>query len=231
MSSEKSNNQQSLFKKISILFGLKSEKDNLSEKFKLVYNKNLFKGKESISGPGSDLIQTETIRKEIPKLLKNLSIHSMIDAPCGDFFWMKYVDLGDVKYTGLDIVQDLINKNNQMYSDATHGFLNCNIVNEKVPQADLIFSRDCLVHLTYEQALNAIKNFKQSGAKYLLTTTFPGQQNQDLGKIIWRPLDLCQAPFNFPQPELLINENCTENNGIYSNKSLGLWDLSKIRIS
>ena len=217
--------------KLSAIFGSGSERAPLSDKFTAVYQGNLWKGTESVSGPGSDLAQTEVIRTEIPKLLERFSIRSMIDAPCGDYFWMKQVDLGDVHYTGLDIVEALVERNNRQFADATHVFRRCNIVEEGLPEADLILSRDCLVHLSYRQTFKAIANFKSSKARYLLTTTFHGRTNHDLGKMVWRPLDLCHPPFNFPEPEVLINEKCTEHGGICGDKSLGLWDLKKIRLS
>jgi len=135
----------------------------------------------------------------------------------------------NANYIGLDIVQELVTKNQSQFGSVTRRFECIDIVNGTLPQADLIFCRDCLVHLTYEQALKAIANFKSSGAHYLLTTTFPGRKNQDLGSIIWRPLDLCYSPFSFPAPLEIINENCTENNGRYNDKSLGLWKLSEIK--
>ena len=44
----------------------------------------------------------------------------------------------------------------------------------------------------------------------------------------WRPLNLQDKPFNFPSPILIINENCTEDGGEYSDKSMALWDISKL---
>jgi hypothetical protein len=218
-----------MFERIKKMFSGSSKKQELEDKFNTIYEKNLFKGKESISGPGSDLVQTEVVRAELPALLKRHGIQSMIDAPCGDFFWMRLLSL-DANYTGLDIVKELTDKNQAEFGSGKRRFMCLDIVNDQLPQADLIFCRDCLVHLTYEQALKAIANFKKSGAKYLLTTTFPGRKNKDLGEIIWRPLDLQDAPFSFPAPVELINEKCTENNGKYSDKSLGLWKLDDIKL-
>ena len=50
------------------------------------------------SGPGSSLVQTATIRRDIPALLASLGIRSFLDAPCGDFNWMRHVDLGVERY-------------------------------------------------------------------------------------------------------------------------------------
>ena len=36
------------------------------------------------------------------------------------------------------------------------------------------------------------------------------------------------APFNFPPPLRLVNENCTEGDGAYGDKCLGLWRLADL---
>lgn len=214
------------------LFGKKSQATapDVKEKFTEIHDKNLFHGVESISGTGSSMEQTAEIRMQLPELIKEYSIKSIMDAPCGDFFWMRHTDLGDASYIGLDIVQALVDKNNAEHADDKHQFKCLNIIEDELPKVDLIFCRDCLVHLTYEQAIVAIQNFKRSGSKYLLTTTFPGRKNKDLGDIIWRPLDLQQAPFSLPEPIKLINEKCTEDDLRFTDKSLGLWDLNALTV-
>ena len=107
-----------------------------------------------------------------------------------------------------------------------------NLVTDSLPKADLIFSRDCLVHLRFKDALKTIANFKRSGAKYLLTTTFVDRtKNYDLVGMdsFWRPLNMRLAPFNLPEPLLIVNEGCTEEAELYTDKSLGLWLLSDIK--
>lgn len=201
----------------------------LKDKFDEVYEKNLFCGKDSRSGEGSSMIQTQTIRKEIPKLLNELKIKTMMDAPCGDWHWMKEVELPVEHYIGVDIVETLVQKNQSSYGSKKAKFLALDLTTSHLPYADLIFSRDCLVHLSFHDALKVINNFKRTGAKYLLTTTFvQREQNEDLGDGFWRPLNKQRAPFNFPEPLALINEGCTEGNNEYGDKSLGLWLLQEI---
>jgi hypothetical protein len=63
----------------------------------------------------------------------------------------------------------------------------------------------------------------------LLTTTFPEHdQNSDIVDGDWRLLNLQRAPFLFPGPLRLINERCTEADGAYDDKSLGLWRIDSI---
>ncbi len=56
-------------KKVIRVLKKKFFKNQLKSKFTEIHDKNLFHGKESISGTGSDLIQTAIISVEIPKLL------------------------------------------------------------------------------------------------------------------------------------------------------------------
>jgi len=215
---------------------IQSHETNLQDKFTHVYRENTFGGKESRSGEGSNLIQTAVIRREIPRIVKSYNISTFLDAPCGDWNWMRTVDLGTEKYIGIDIVAEMIDKNNQEFGNSMISFQKLNLVEDKQPQADLIFSRDCLVHLNFEDALRIIVNFKQSGAKYLLTTTFSNRdKNSDLidehgNELFWRILNMQRPPFNFPAPLELINEGCTEGRGLFTDKCLGLWLLDDIKL-
>lgn len=208
---------------------IKKNQDPAKKRFSEIFRKNLFKGTESMSGEGSGLIQTSVIRQELPKLLKEIKAHSLIDAPCGDLFWIKEIELPVEKYLGIDIVEELIDQNKKKYANQQRSFMALDIIEDEIPKADIILCRDCLVHLSFKQCIKVIKNFKKSGAIYLLTTTFTERlKNNDLGRGLWRTLNLEKPPFNFPMPIKIINENCSEYNGEYSDKSMGLWLLEDI---
>jgi hypothetical protein len=216
---------------LKILFGPRPRVDNqVKNHFTTIFEKNIFEGDVSVSGRGSDLIQTEMIRREIPLLLKEFDVKRFMDAPCGDFYWMKHVVLPVEQYIGVDIVEAIIKKNQATYTDPQHSFVCLDIIEDPLPPADLMLCRDCLVHLNFAQAIKAIRNFQRSGITYLLTTTFTGREtNVDLGEgDIWRTLNLEQSPFHFPKPLKLINENCTEGDNKFNDKSLGLWRIDDI---
>lgn len=188
---------------------------------------------ESLSGSGSALGQTKAIRERLTLLLKELQISSLIDVPCGDLNWMRLVDLGECKYTGIDIIKPLVDRNSAIYGTGKHPkqFLHLDVRYDSLPNADLILCRDLLVHMSEDDVYKALDQFKRSGAKYLLTTTFPKRaKNQVIESGAWRPINLQAEPFNFPVPVELINENCTEQNGIYNDKSLGLWKLQDLQL-
>ena len=192
------------------------------EIFTSIFYANLWGGKESASGLGSDLDQTDKIRKEIPHLIQKFSIKSLLDAPCGDFWWMNHTDLSDLDlYIGIDIVAELIAKNKKLYGNETKLFLHKDIIADPLPKVDLILCRDCFVHLTFDQIFLALRNIKLSGSKYLLLTTFSGQQrNFDMANPgPWRALNLRREPFNFPEPLYLIYEGSPDR----ADKGLALW--------
>jgi glycosyltransferase involved in cell wall biosynthesis len=221
---------KALVKRLARMLGPRTE--SVRARFSKIYTDNIFGSDESRSGGGSTLLQTEKLRGELPRLLTDIGADSLVDAPCGDFNWMRHTELGIAKYIGVDIVEDLIADDQRRYGDTRRGFMCLDIIRDKLPQADVILCRDCLVHLTFEQALNAISNFRRSGTTYLLTTTFTDRTaNVDLlGSDIWRTLNLERAPFNFPPPLRLINENCTEGDGAYGDKCLGLWRLADLTV-
>jgi len=198
--------------------------------FKEIMQKNTWNGNESLSGPGSSLTQTKYIRQQLPKLFKKYKITTLLDIPCGDFYWMNKTDLRDIKkYTGGDIVEDLIVSNKKHFASKTKSFRVLNIINDKLPTVDMVLVRDCLVHFSYKDIQKAIKNLKKSKSTYLLTTTFTeGKSNEDIITGYWRPLNLQKVPFHFPKPLLLINEKCTEEDGKYADKSLGLWKIKDL---
>ena len=103
------------------------------------------------------------------------------------------------------------------------------LIEGPVPKHDLVFVRDCLVHLSTEHVKAAIANIKASGSKWLLTTTFPGAgTNEEISTGQWRSIDLQAAPFGLPAPVKLLEEGQEDAPGQLPNKMLGLWRLSDL---
>lgn len=65
-----------------------------------------------------------------------------------------------------------------------------------------------------------------------MATTFPRQlENFDTHTGGWRPIDFTIPPFNFPTPLYLLNEGCTEADGLFEDKSLGLWEIDSLPVA
>ena len=186
---------------------------------------NLWQSTESVSGRGSELAGTEAIRTALPDLLQAFQIASILDAPCGDFNWMHHVPLSGIDYTGIDVVSEIIQHNQRQYGTESIRFQAADITKATLPQADLIICRDCWVHLSLANISGALKQFKRSGATYLLTTTYPATQaNVDSPTGSWRSLNLLLPPFNFPAPLKLLTDP-SDDTQAHPDKALGLWKL------
>ncbi|MEU0845669.1 class I SAM-dependent methyltransferase [Streptomyces sp. NPDC005962] len=195
---------------------------------------------DSRSGTGSNLTQTAALRAELPALVADLEVRSFLDVPCGDLFWMSRVDLGIDTYIGADIVPAVIDRNRERFARSNREFQGIDLTRDRLPQVDLVFSRDCLVHFGDEDVRRALANIKGSGSTYLAMTTFPDhpENGADIETGAWRPLNFELAPFLLPKPFRLINEQCTEvdvitENGAevehrYSDKSIGVWRIAEL---
>lgn len=204
------------------------EGKDTKEIFQDIYQKHTWniKTHDSVSGEGSNAAQTHRLRNELPLLLRKLNIQTLLDIPCGDFHWMQQVDLKPTQYIGADIVPQLVQRNEQLYADEQRHFVLADLTSDALPKADLIFCRDCLVHLSLADILLAMDNIRASDATYLMVTHFPEEsQNKDIVTGGWRPLNFCLSPFNFPEPMETINENCSEMDGAFQDKCMALWRI------
>jgi hypothetical protein len=197
---------------------------SVKEKFTEIYENNLWCSPESVSGGGSEMQNTKVIRKELPVLIQKFNIKSILDLPCGDYNWIKSVDLCGASYIGADIVEPLVEKNKELYNQIDFRLLD--LTKDILPKVDLIFVRDCLGHLSNDNVLLALKNCKESGSKYLLATSFTKWDfNPDIEDGGWKCINLMISPFNL-NPIYLINEDCQEGFPHYNDKCMILFQLN-----
>jgi hypothetical protein len=191
--------------------------------FSEIYERNLWNDPESASGRGSTLQRTTVIRSELPVLLKEVGAESLLDAPCGDFNWMRYTELGPVTYIGADVVPSLIARNEQRYGRDGRKFMVLDITKSVIPRVSVILSRDCFAHLSFRNILSAVASFKRSKSEYLFATTHTGvREHRDIATGQGRYVNLQLSPFNFPEPLKLIVEDAELG------KCLAVWRLQQL---
>lgn len=199
---------------------------HLDRIFSRIHAGNLWGEAESVSGPGSSRAETAAIRGGLPVLLREIGARTLLDAPCGDCFWITQADLDLDHYLGIDIVPELIARNEKCLGGARRAFEVRDLTRDPLPQADVILCRDCWIHLSYHYIARALDNFRRSGSLYLLTTTYRGlPENRDILTGQWRPLDLELPPFRFPPPLRRLHEKDCEVDGLRLERGLGLWRL------
>ncbi|MFI5692996.1 class I SAM-dependent methyltransferase [Kribbella sp. NPDC051586] len=195
------------------------------EVFADIYDSAAWGSEESGSGTGSELRATETIRERLPALLAELGVNSLLDAPCGDWNWMRHVELGIDQYYGADIVPGVIEANQQRYGGAGREFTVADLTSDPLPKVDAILCRDCLVHVSYEDTTQILENFKRTGATWLLLNTYPEikhNRNQFTGRQ-WRRLNFTLPPFNFPEPVASMSDG-----GDVDPSQLAVWRLQDL---
>jgi hypothetical protein len=183
---------------------------------------------ETMDGPGATVESTARLREWLADILAKYRIASMLDVACGDWNWMRLVDLTGVDYLGWDVDEGRVKRcvlrvGAQEFTGLPKQlrFETVNMLTvEAVPYHDLILCRHALQHLPVNDLIEfMLVKFRLSESPYLLTTTFPGADNSfewdpHGSDHAWRgyferPYDLCAAPFNLDPPL----ESFTENLG------------------
>lgn len=199
---------------------------NRDKVFLKIYQDNAWDGTASVSGPGSTSDSTHALREALPGVVKALGARSLLDIPCGDFEWMQHVPL-DLKYIGGDLVQPLVEQNRKAFGDKGE-FYQLDLLRDQLPAADIVFCRDCLVHLSFREINLALRNMRSAAPRYLMTTTFPGhEENADTVTPYWRALNMQRSPFNFPAPLELIKDY-SDAQPDHQGKYLGVWRVADL---
>ena len=152
---------------------------------------------------------------------------------------MKMVDLGQISYIGGDIVPEIIESNTKLYSNEIRRFVVIDLVEDDLPDVDIIFCRDCFIHFTNDLIVRSLRNLARSTARFVMLThdvslvryAGLGWNNLDLCRATdagvnfeFRPINLTLPPINLPPPVFTINEGQWDNG-----KVLGMWTTDQIR--
>jgi hypothetical protein len=197
--------------------------------FETIYQNNDWGIAETRSGWGSTMDYTAPLRNSLEKLTRKLGTRVMLDAPCGDFNWMQHVSLPEnCRYIGGDIVAPLVAELRARYAQPERQFQVIDIVEDKLPQADLWLCRDVLFHLPTADVIKVLKNFARSQVSYMLTTTYDFQQfNADVKPGGFRYVNLRRPPFSLVRPKLKIADFVAPAPPRY----LGLWSRAQVAAS
>jgi hypothetical protein len=149
------------------------------------------------SGPGSSLTNTVKFREFFDSFCETNNIGEVLDIGCGDLTWMPLTKTFQTKkYTGIDIVQSLIDSHSVKYPQ--HTFLCLDAVAEDIPSAEVICIRDVLFHLTIEDIQALLKKLK---CKYLFVTSCRNTVNNDIfDSAHYHRINLTMEPFNMLNP-------------------------------
>jgi 2-polyprenyl-3-methyl-5-hydroxy-6-metoxy-1,4-benzoquinol methylase len=138
---------------------------NNKQIFQNIYNNQVWNNKNPnvpLSGPGSSLENT----KECSVLLNNViyenNCGSVLDLGCGDLTWISKTEFfndDNITYTGIDVVESLINSHSIKYPTKT--FYQRDLVSyNDISEVDVIIIRDVVFHLKNNEIISIFNNIK-----------------------------------------------------------------------
>lgn len=145
------------------------------ETFDYIYQKKQWGWKEEelkheyYSGEGS---HNEKLVEPYCEMIRNFisqnNISTVVDIGCGDFNVASKWLNEDIAYSGIDIVQGLIDHNNEKYSTNNIHFYCLDVVEADLPDAELCLIRQVLQHLSNEEVSIILKKIEKY--KYVIIT-------------------------------------------------------------
>lgn len=195
--------------------------DNTKSKFTAIYDNHTWLG-QSKSGPGSDATRTVVFRSYLEEFIRDKGIRSVVDLGCGDWSYSRLVNWGGASYTGVDVVESVIERNLTLYGSETVSFRCLNAATAELPSADLLIAKEVLQHLpnadvqailskvgAYKYAIfvNDITHHLRGGWKQMWQWKSICSTNTDIEPGGYRLLRLTEPPFSLNATRVLIYDN------------------------
>ena len=182
-------------------------KDNKDSFTKIYHVENSW---DSPCGYGSllSVVEDRNVIPEIQRVIKEYNVKSVNMVGGGIFgnweYKIDYDKLG-VDYHGYDIVDDEVERNKKEFPN--YNFSQLDMITDVCRKADLIICREVIQHLSSNQVINSIENFKKSGSKYLLINNWNMKFNYEIfpndfirGYSFYNPKNLLLYPYNMKPP-------------------------------
>lgn len=123
------------------------------EIFTEIYSRNRWGGEQASyhSGSGSTSDHAQSYARAISAFIERHGVRHVVDLGCGDFRVGALLADSGVMYTGVDIVESLIDDNRRRYGNERVRFERLNIIEDHLPPGDLCLIRQVLQHLSNEE--------------------------------------------------------------------------------
>jgi len=140
------------------------------EVFSAIYANNTWGGEADTfcSGSGSQIEASRPYSEMVKKFVAEHEIKSVLDIGCGDFSVGQIIQVPGVKYTGVDIVPELIARNAELFGSGSIWFKCLNVIEDELPEADLVLVRQVLQHLSNDQIARVLEKLKHY--RYVMVT-------------------------------------------------------------
>lgn len=152
------------------------------------------------SGDGSTPENTEAYREFLQQFIREQGIRSIVDAGCGDWQFMRLVDLRGIDYLGID-VSEVVMRTTKAHGREGVRFIEGDVRTVSLPAADLLVMKDVLQHWSADDILGFVPQLARF--RFCLFTndldrSRSGEINRDISAGGYRSLDLTGRPFRLP---------------------------------
>jgi hypothetical protein len=148
------------------------------------------------SGHGSTLKVTRGYRAFVEDFLLENQVRSVVDYGCGEWSFSRDMDWHGASYTGLDVVGEIVERNQHEYGKAGVRFMLSPDKPEELPAGDLLIAKDVLQHLPNSHVDVFVREVMSRYRYSLITNDKGGRTNEDVPMGGWRPVDIRCKPFN-----------------------------------
>ena len=145
----------------------------VKEIFEKIYREKVWGGEgltDFNSGEGShDYSVVSPYVKAVGDFISSLQFKpDVVDLGCGDFNVGSKIRKFANNYTAIDIVDDLIKRNIFLYADLNVNFMNIDIINDNLPDGDIVIIRQVLQHLSNDNIVKIVNKIYKY--KYAIIT-------------------------------------------------------------
>lgn len=170
--------------------------------FETIYRENKW---TNGSGPGSAPSNTIEYRAFLERFIRENHVRTVTDLGCGDWQFSKLIDWSGLDYTGFDVVNCVVHRNQEKYGQDNIRFLTLDDISD-LPGGDLLVCKEVLQHLPNATIFKYVSEIMRKYRFALLTNAIEpvDTANDDILVGDWRPLRLDCAPFYYHGATILI---------------------------
>jgi len=165
------------------------------------------------SGSGSSPTNARMYIEYLRNFLKDQNIKSVVDLGCGDWQISSCINWNGIQYTGVDVVESVINRNKKKYSSPKISFIKADGIDYSLPRADLLICKDVLQHLPFMDILSVITQMSKFKYCIIVNDVDPVTltcENIDIPRGHYRTLDVTKPPFGLTGRKVLTYASANE---------------------
>jgi SAM-dependent methyltransferase len=140
----------------------------VGETFERIYREGHWGSAEFDSGEGSDERWSTAYVNAVREFIQEHRIESVADLGCGDFRVGQRLLTPGLRYKGIDIVDELVERNRSRFGSELVTFERRNLIEDPLPEADLALVRQVLQHLSNDEISSLLANIRQY--RYVIVT-------------------------------------------------------------